>query len=113
MFSDSVVAIASIEKIKNEWRFNKIFKEKNWDILIKIADLIKAKRINLELKKIKGHSNNKWNDKADTLAKKATLLSHSMNIHLDLKTRISFLLFWSNHKIKKLTKPTLKKIFET
>ena len=113
IYSDSAAAIASINKIKSEWRFNRVFKEKNWDILIKIADLISAKGVNLELKKVKGHSKNKWNDKADALAKKATTLAQLTDIHADLNTRISFPLYWGEFKVEKATRPFLKKIFET
>ena len=76
-------------------------------------DLLKAKKINLELTKVKGHSNNKWNNKADILAKKATTLMQSTNIHADLNTRISFLLFWGNYRVEKVTRLFLKKILET
>ncbi|RIB19704.1 hypothetical protein C2G38_2245007 [Gigaspora rosea] len=81
--------------------------------LNQIADLIKAKEINLELKKIKGHSNNKWNDKADVLAKKATILVQLTDINADINTRISFPLYWNEYKVEKATRPFLKKIFET
>ena len=87
IYSDSAAAIASINKAKSEWRFNKIFKEKNWDTLIKIADLLKAKKLNLELTKVRGHSNNKWNNRADFLAKNATTLIQSTDIYADLNTR--------------------------
>ena len=38
--------------------------------ITKIADLIEVKKIQIKLTKIKSHSKDKWNDKADNLAKK-------------------------------------------
>ena len=38
-------------------------------ILEKIATLIRQKSIKLELNKVKSHTSNKWNNKADRLAK--------------------------------------------
>ena len=113
IYTDSAAAIANVNKAKSKWRFNRIFKEKNWDTLIKIANLLKAKKLNLELTKVRGHSNNKWNDRADFLAKKATTLIQSTDIHADLNTRISSLLFWGDHRVEKVTRLFLKKILET
>ena len=45
------------------------FKTKNYSLISQIVDCCKLKRINLELIKVKGHSMNLWNNKADSLTK--------------------------------------------
>jgi viroplasmin and RNaseH domain-containing protein len=37
---------------------------------MKIRELIRTKNIQIELVKVKSHSKDRWNDKADSLAKK-------------------------------------------
>jgi ribonuclease HI len=37
---------------------------------MKIKDLVKTKNIQIDLVKVKSHSKDKWNDRADSLAKK-------------------------------------------
>jgi len=37
---------------------------------MKIRELIRTKNIQIDLVKVKSHSKDKWNDKADSLAKK-------------------------------------------
>ena len=47
----------------------KKMKKKNYSLVINIEDIIRIKKIEIELIKVKGHSNNKWNNRADGLAK--------------------------------------------
>ena len=54
----------------------KILKTTAWQIWYNIAYIIKEKNISLTLKKIKAHSNNIFNEKADHLAKEATTYKH-------------------------------------
>ena len=51
-------------------------KTNNWSIWLAIIETIKEKRLKLEMTKVKAHSKDPWNDKADRLAKKASLTSN-------------------------------------
>lgn len=48
---------------------HKFFKLNNYIILFAIYDIIKSKRLNIEIHKVKGHSGCHWNDMADIIAK--------------------------------------------
>ena len=37
--------------------------------MVKIADIIQTKKLQVEFTKVKSHSEDKWNDRADKLAK--------------------------------------------
>ena len=70
--SDSQAAIDGINKIMpripscRQW-----LKLNNHSILSCIRELITDKKISLTLRKVKAHSGNEWNDRADALAKEA------------------------------------------
>ena len=67
IFTDSQCAIQGI----TEWLLanKKWIKFNNNLLLFKIGILVKEKNIDLKLNKVKGHSNDFWNDQADKLAK--------------------------------------------
>src|ERR1043165_5760952 len=49
---------------------DKILKKKNAMWITNITGLIKSKNIKIDIVKVKSHSEDKWNDRADSLAKK-------------------------------------------
>ena len=59
-------------------------------ILEKIASLVKQKGIKLELKKIKSHADNKWNNEADRLAKEGRASSFVLNIDIVKSENFSY-----------------------
>lgn len=49
----------------------KMMKIPNWQLWMRLLDLITRKEISLQLTKVKAHSNDKWNKEVDKLAKQA------------------------------------------
>src|SRR6185436_550932 len=70
IYTDSNAVIRNISRGLEQTDRDKILKKKNAIWITKIIDLIKTKKIQVELVKVKSHSKDKWNDKADSLAKK-------------------------------------------
>ncbi|CAG8600611.1 10198_t:CDS:1, partial [Gigaspora rosea] len=54
------------------------------------------RRSTLELNKVKAHSNNKWNELADKLAKKGCKASETIQVELGGSSRFQSVLFWKN-----------------
>ena len=75
IYSDSNVAIEGIQGFKSRMNIRNMFKTKNRSLINQIIDCYRTKNINLELIKVKRHSINIWNDKADSLAKEELLSS--------------------------------------
>jgi ribonuclease HI len=73
IFTDSNAAIRNISKGLVYIDRNEVLKKKNALWVLKIVDIVKTKNIQIEWVKVKSHSKNRWNDKADSLAKKGTL----------------------------------------
>ncbi|CAG8839847.1 11419_t:CDS:2, partial [Gigaspora margarita] len=67
---DSLAAINAITSINCFLAFSQFIKLGNFSIVSKIRDLVRLKEVCLNLVKVKGHSENHWNRRADTLAKK-------------------------------------------
>jgi len=94
VFTDSAVAIESIEKGREILTNKQWLKLNNHDLVRSILELAKVKEIHLELEKIKGHSNNKWNDRADSLAKKGASIENRDNIIFNPPLRSNVTLYW-------------------
>jgi len=69
IYTDSAAAIAGLGKSKKLNSSSHWNKEKNYNLKRSIFELLKLKELELDLVKVKGHSCNKWNDRADKLAK--------------------------------------------
>jgi ribonuclease HI len=72
--TDSAVCINTYKKISKLYFKNSItkwMKIHNWQLWMRLQDLIIRKEITLQLTKVKAHSNDKWNEKVDKLAKEA------------------------------------------
>ena len=72
--TDSAAAIASISNNGQYITNRRKTRKKNYNLIIDIENTIKTKKIELELVKVKGHSNNRWNNRADILAKEGASL---------------------------------------
>ena len=70
IFSDSKVAIEGLQNDKPNNSLRELFKIKNRSLIRQIKDCCKAKELELNLTKVKGHSEDFWNDRANNLAKK-------------------------------------------
>ncbi|CAG8545758.1 6640_t:CDS:2, partial [Gigaspora rosea] len=68
-------------------------KRSNFLLTEKIIDPIKTNNIALELNKVKAHSNNKWNDLADKLAKKGCEASETIQVELGGSSKFQSVLF--------------------
>ena len=75
---------------------NKILKKKNAIWIMKIIDLIKIKNVQIELIKVESHSRNRWNDKADSLAKKGATSRETIQAEKVSYIEIEYCLKWEN-----------------
>ncbi|CAG8778177.1 44911_t:CDS:2, partial [Gigaspora margarita] len=69
IYSDSIVAINTITSINHSLVFSQFIKL-GFSIVSKIRNLVRLKGVCLNLVKVKGHSQDHWNGRANTLAKK-------------------------------------------
>ena len=76
IYTDSAVAIAGLGKSKKLKSSRHWIKEKNYNFKRSILELLNLKEFELDLVKIKGHSCNKWNDRADKLAKEGSKIDN-------------------------------------
>ncbi|CAG8764565.1 35940_t:CDS:2, partial [Gigaspora margarita] len=53
--------------------FSYFIKVRNFSIVSKIRELVSLKEVSLDLVKVRGHSDDLWNTRADILAKKGIL----------------------------------------
>jgi ribonuclease HI len=108
IFTDSQAAIDGITHMHRRCnqQGRKLLKQNNYIILSAIWDVVRIKKLDFQIFKVKGHSGCKWNDKADYLAKTGGLLaSLDGNRIIDLQYLFRFnvsLLFlpkWNNLEI--------------
>src|SRR6185436_14150211 len=77
VFTDSATAIANIKGKSNNLSFKQHLKKKNYNLLENTKKKRKKKKeLKLELVKVKEHSNNKWNIRADKLAKEGSKIEN-------------------------------------
>ena len=69
IYTDSAAAISGLNRGKKLKTSRQWIKEKNYDLKRSIIELLEIKELELELVKVKGHSDNKWNNRVDKLAK--------------------------------------------
>ena len=70
IFTDSKAAIEGLQNNKSINSLHKLFKTKNCSLIRQIEDCCKAKELELNLTKVKGHSEDVQNNRADSLTKK-------------------------------------------
>jgi len=96
IYTDSNAAIRNISRGLEQIDGIKILKKKNTIWIIKIINLINMKNIQIELVKVKSHSKDKWNDKADSLAKKGTISKKVIQVEKVSCEEIEYCLEWEN-----------------
>ena len=69
IYTNNAAAIAGLNKARKLKTSKQWIKEKNLDLKRSIKELLELKELELDLIKVKGHSSNKWNNIADSLAK--------------------------------------------
>jgi ribonuclease HI len=98
IYTDSNAAIRNISRGLEQIDKTNILKKKNAIWIMKIVDLINTKKIQMELIKVKSHSKNKWNNKADSLAKKGTISEKVIQIEKVSCKEIEYCLEWENRR---------------
>ena len=96
--TDSNAAIRNISRGLEQIDRKKILEKKNAIWILKIIDLIKTKSIQIELVKVKSHSKNRWNDKADSLAKKGAASTKLIQAEEVSCKEIEYCLEWENKR---------------
>ena len=96
IFTDSQAAIDSLQNNKQIQNIRNLFKIKNRSLVRQIQECCKAKNVELSLTKVKGHSGNSWNDRADKLAKDGLSSNKILKVK-DVNTdRLKVLPKWNN-----------------
>jgi len=94
IFSDSKAAIEGIQNFQGLTNIRSNFKAKNHSLINQILNCCKTKEIKLELVKVKGHSSNIWNDKADRLAKEGLISDLILEAQEVTTSKIRIFLIW-------------------
>ncbi len=81
--TDSVATIAGFDHLHSLINMSICKRKKlsNFQIWMTIAHMIEAKHLQIRMVKVKAHSGNKYNDRADYLAKAATFSASWLHIH--------------------------------
>ena len=111
IYTDSAAVIASIDNTMQYVTNRKRMKKKNYSLIIDIEDTIKTKKIEIELVKVKGHSNNRQNNRADSLAKEGANLQDIDRIVEESVTRSRVSLCWENIVIENPIRNFVKEVF--
>jgi viroplasmin and RNaseH domain-containing protein len=72
--------------------------------IINIVSLLESKNNRIELVKVKSHSNDKWNDRADIFAKKRATCERTIRTEKIKCNKIEYYLEWKNRKVDIPTK---------
>jgi ribonuclease HI len=96
IYTDSNAAIRNISRGLEQVDKNKILKKKNAIWIMKIKNLIKTKNIQIEFFKVKSHSKDRWNDRADSLAKKGATSKRTIQTEEVSCEEIEYCLEWEN-----------------
>jgi len=99
IFTDSKAAIEGLQATRPISTVQEMFKIKNRSLIQQIKDCCKAKGISLNLTKVKGHSNNLWNDRADALAKKGLSSNTSITAKDVITDNLNVLPKWEDKLI--------------
>jgi ribonuclease HI len=94
IYTDSKAAIEGIQKFKSINNIRNNFKIRNRSLISQIDECCKAKRIKLELIKVRGHSMNKWNDRADKLAKEGLASNWTLEVQDVTTSKIGVVPMW-------------------
>jgi ribonuclease HI len=110
--TDSQVCIDAYNRLNSsspKQTHKRWLREKNWSLWSIIIDTIKKRSIKLEFNKVKAHSGNTYNEKADQLAKQATQ-SEIIKWNGVATYKIQALPTWNNMVIDMATRDFVKEI---
>ena len=100
IYSDSLAAINAITSINRSLAFSHFIKLGNFSIVSKIRDLVRLKGVCLNLVKVKGHSEDYWNGRADTLAKKGLTAGEELLVVPTQELSVYTTLSWKHFVIE-------------
>src|SRR5260364_445880 len=96
IYTDCACAINAIKKGKKVSRTREDLKLKNGSVLRAIIECWKKKKLRLHTHKVKSHSGNVMNEKADRLAKKGATDLHLIKVRSELTRTMSVYPQWEN-----------------
>src|SRR6185295_6813209 len=99
LHTDSMAALRNINRAIQKVEKEKILKKKNAMWIMNITGLIKSKNIKIDIVKVKSHSEDKWNDRADSLAKKGANSKNTIYAEEVKCDEIEYYVKWENKKI--------------
>ena len=112
IYTNSAAAIAGLNRGKKLKSSKHWIKEKNYNLKRSILELLSLKELELVLVKVKGHSCNKWNDRADKLAKEGGNIVN-VNRVIEVPPSISNVsLCWKDLEIESSTRKFIKNVLE-
>src|SRR6185295_17991159 len=112
IFTDSAVAIASLEGRNMNLTFKQRLKRKNYSLVESIRNSIDLKELKVELVKVKGHSTDKWNNKADKLAKEGSKVDNIDRLVIETPQGTSVELCWKENTVEYPTRQFVKEILD-
>ena len=96
--TDSYAAIRNISRALQHVDIDQTLKRKNARWIMSIVGLVRSKNIRLEFRKVKSHSEDKWNDRADHLAKKGAKCKEKICTKGIKYDEIEYRLEWENKR---------------
>jgi ribonuclease HI len=81
IYTDSQTCIFNYQKMLTQYRYRKLLKIKNHDIWKSIMKVMEIRYISLTLLKVKAHSNNLLNDRADQLSKEGSQSTYLLELN--------------------------------
>ena len=112
VYTDSVAAIARLARTRRYKTSKNWIKEKNYDLKRSIKELCDLKEIELDLVKVKGHSDSRWNNRADNLAKEGSSIDNIDSIIDKPPPNSNVSLCWEQTIVKMPTRQFTKDILE-
>src|SRR6185437_16150658 len=113
IYTDSAAAILGINGCEKHRSNKEWLRQKNYNLLLKIFDTKRIKNLKVELVKIKGHSNNYWNDRVDVLAKEGQVAPLLAVQNIELSSRIRYNMYWQNNLVEMPVRKVIKEIEDT
>lgn len=112
IYTDSAVAIERLEKRNGNLLIRQRLKEGNHNLVKCVLDIIKMKELQIEFSKVKGHDGNRWNDRADKLAKLGSKIIDKDRIIEKPPRESNVSLCWEDTPIEGPTRDFLQTIFD-
>jgi ribonuclease HI len=81
IFLDSKAAIEGLQSYEQVYSIRDLFKIKNRSLIRQIKECCRAKNVILKLNKVKGHSEDPWNNKANRLAKEGLRANNFIRVN--------------------------------